>query len=61
MFTNVARADSEAPTEYELFRLRKNEFVDRINKFILETFDTITNLAFVLVLFSTPSLPLHTS
>jgi hypothetical protein len=45
-------SDKDKPTPYELERLRKTEYTARLNNFILEAFDLVTDFAFALVLLS---------
>jgi hypothetical protein len=49
MFYEIAKEGT--PTQYELSRLRSFEITGRMNNFLMQSFDTGTDVAFMLVLF----------
>jgi hypothetical protein len=49
MFYEIAREGP--PTEYEISRLRSFEVTGRLNNFLLQFFDSGTDIAFMLVMF----------
>lgn len=55
MFPKIAKSAERkrAPTAYELGRLRKAEFTARMNNLVLEVFTSVTDVAFVVVLYGT--------
>lgn len=63
MFPKIAKSAERqrTPTAYELGRLRKAEFTARMNSLVLEIFTSVTDVAFVVVLYGTWRIPSVTS